>query len=264
MTRGRKTNPPKITKLEKNVTLKPPTENNDEGFRYANKIIGSKVRLKCKNNKQKDYANLIKEKEVVICSGPPGTGKSFVSISVAIELLQNTTNSFNKILIVTPAVEAEENLGFLPGDLKEKLAPFLASSIDIVDKILGEGTRLELEKHGFLGAEPLGFIRGKTIDNTLLIVEECQNMSPNQMKTLLTRIGSNSKYVISGDLDQSDRYKNIEQSGLYDAVKKHANIPEVGIFEFNINDIVRNPIISKLLRNYEDKTEEEDYLSKKD
>ena len=159
-------------------------------------------------------------------------------------------------------MEAEENLGFLPGDLKEKMAPFLASSIDIVDKILGKPTRIELEKSEDISAEPLGFIRGKTIDNAILIMEEAQNMSPSQMKTLLTRIGNNSKYVISGDLDQSDKYRNVEQSGLFDAIRKHTNIPEVGIFEFDENDIVRNPIISKFLMNYKDKSTEEEYPSK--
>ena len=159
-------------------------------------------------------------------------------------------------------MEAEENLGFLPGDLKEKMAPFLASSIDIVDKILGKSTRIELERTEDISAEPLGFIRGKTIDNAILIMEEAQNMSPSQMKTLLTRIGYNSKYVISGDMDQSDRYKRVEDSGLYDAIRKHTNIAEVGIFEFDENDIVRNPIISKILMNYKDKSPEEEYPSK--
>jgi len=261
MTRSRKTNPPKMVKSGQTKS----TKNNDkvEKLTSANKIIGNKVRLKCKNLKQKEYANLIKEKEVVICSGPAGTGKSYVSIAIAIELLQNTSNSYNRILIVKPAVEAEENLGFLPGDLKEKMAPFLASSIDIVDKILGKSTRIELEKSEDISAEPLGFIRGKTIDNAILIMEEAQNMSPSQMKTLLTRIGYNSKYVISGDLDQSDKYKNnVEQSGLFDAIRKHTNIAEVGIFEFYENDIVRNPIISKILMNYKDKSPEEEYPSK--
>lgn len=225
----------------------------------ANKIIGNKVRLKCKNEKQKEFANLIKEKEVVICAGPAGTGKSYVSIAIAIELLQNTSNSYNKILIIKPAIEAEENLGFLPGDLKEKMAPFLASSIDIVDKILGKVTRIELEKTEDIKAEPLGFIRGKTIDNAILIMEEAQNMSPSQMKTLLTRIGYNSKYIISGDLDQSDKYRNVKQSGLYDAMNKHRGVSEIGFFEFTEADIVRNPLITKILMNYKDIEEEEEY-----
>ena len=259
MARGRKTNPPKVVKSGQTKS----TKDKGEKLTTANKIIGNKVRLKCKNVKQKDYANLIKEKEIVICSGPAGTGKSYVSIAVAIELLQNTSNSYNKILIVKPLVEAEEHVGFLPGDLSEKMQPHLASSIDIVDKILGKVTRIELEKSEDLGLEALGFIRGKTIDNAILIVEEAQNMSPSQMKTLLTRIGYNSKYIISGDLDQSDKYRNIEQSGLFDAMRKHSNIPEIGLFEFDINDIVRNPIITRILMNYKEEDNEEEYPPKK-
>lgn len=229
----------------------------------ANQIIGSKVRLKCKTAKQKEYSKTIKENEVVICSGPAGVGKSYVAIAVAIELLQNVDNSYKQILIIKPAVEAEENLGFLPGDLKDKLAPYLASSIDIVDKILGKTTRIKLEDSEDIRAEPLGFIRGKTIDNAVVIIEEAQNMSPSQMKTLLTRIGYGSKYLISGDLDQSDKYSKVEQSGLYDAMMKHNNVEGVALFEFELQDIVRNPIIGKILANYDKPEPNDEYNPKK-
>jgi phosphate starvation-inducible protein PhoH and related proteins len=216
-----------------------------------NSVLTKKYRLKYKNVRQREFSELIREKEIIICAGPAGTGKSYISIATAIELLQDSPNSYNKIIIVKPAVEAEENLGFLPGDLKEKMAPYLASSIDIVDKILGKPKRVELENCELLVVEPLGFIRGKSIDNSILIMEEAQNMSPSQMKTLLTRIGYNSKYIISGDMDQSDKYDRVEQSGLYDAMGRHSKISEMGFFEFNENDIVRNPLITKILSNYE-------------
>lgn len=215
-----------------------------------NSVLTKKYRLKYKNVKQREFSDLIKEKEIIICSGPAGTGKSYISIATAIELLQDSPNSYNKLIIVKPAVESEENLGFLPGDLKEKMAPYLASSIDIVDKIIGKSKRIELENSEILLVEPLGFIRGKTIDNSILIMEEAQNMSPSQMKTLLTRIGYNSKYVISGDMDQSDKYDRIERTGLYDAMIRHNNIGEIGFFEFDENDIVRNPLITKIVNNY--------------
>jgi len=216
----------------------------------VNEILPTKVRLKCKNVKQKEYATLIREKEIVFCSGPAGVGKSYVAMAVALQLIQNTSNSFNRILIVKPAVEAEESLGFLPGDLKEKMAPYMASSIDIVDKIIGKDNRFKLEECEDLMVEPLGFIRGKSIDNAVLLMEEAQNMSPSQMKTLLTRIGYNSKYIISGDMDQSDKYRRIEQTGLYDAIHRHKNIEEIGFFEFDEGDIVRNPLITKIINNY--------------
>jgi len=218
--------------------------------RSVNQILPRKVSLKCKNPKQKEFANLIRKKEITFCAGPAGVGKSYVAIAVALQLLQDSNNSYNKILIVKPAIEAEENLGFLPGDLKEKMAPYMASSIDIVDKIIGKENRLQLEESEELMVEPLGFIRGKSIDNSVLLMEEAQNMSPSQMKTLLTRIGYNSKYVVSGDMDQSDKYRDSRQSGLYDAMNRHNNISEIGFFEFDENDIVRNPLITKIVNNY--------------
>ena len=190
----------------------------------------------------------INEKEIVIAAGPAGVGKSYVTIARAIELLKSKNNTFSKIIVCTPAVEAEEKLGFLPGDMREKMDPYLASSMDIFDKLIGKANRMKLEELELLQVQALAYIRGKSIDNTILILEEAQNMSPSQMKTLLT--GNNSKFIISGDLDQSDRYKNANQSGLYDALMKHRNVPDIGFIEFNIDEIVRNKVISKILANY--------------
>jgi phosphate starvation-inducible PhoH-like protein len=215
-----------------------------------NKILPNKHRLKCKNSKQKDFANLITAKEIVIAAGPAGVGKSYVAIARALELLQNKTNSYDKIVISTPAIEAGEKHGFLPGDMKEKMEPHVASSIDILDKIMGKSNRIKLQEQEIVIVEPLAFIRGKTIDNSILVMEEVQNMSPEQVKTLLTRIGSSTKFILSGDLDQSDRYRNVKDSGLYDVMHRHRNIPEIGFFEFDVEDIVRNPIITKILKNY--------------
>ena len=207
-------------------------------------------RLKCKNRKQKEFANLINKHEIIIASGPAGTGKSYISIAKAIELVQNQESPYKKIIISKPAVEAGEKHGFMPGDMKEKMEPYVASSVDIIDKILGKSTREKLVENGIVQIEALAFIRGKTVDNTILIMEEAQNMSPNQVKTLLTRIGENSKFIISGDIDQSDKYRDVTHSGLYDVMNRHRNIKEIGFFEFGVEDIVRNPIISKILKNY--------------
>ena len=215
-----------------------------------NLILHMREEFKCKNKSQKDLINLINEKEIVIAAGPAGVGKSYITIARAIELLRSNKNTFSKIIISTPAVEAEEKQGFLPGDIREKMDPYLASSLDIFDKLIGKSNRLKLEELGILELQALAYIRGKSIDNSILIMEEAQNMSPNQMKTLLTRIGDNSKFIISGDLDQSDRYRNATQSGLYDALQKHKNISEIGFIEFNNEDIVRNKVISKILSNY--------------
>lgn len=216
----------------------------------VNEILPIKYRLKCKNHKQKEFSNLITDKEIVIATGPAGVGKSYIAIARAFELIQNTSNQYKHIILINPAVEAEEKYGFMPGTLREKLDPFVGSSIDIIDKIIGIDKRIKLEEEGIIIVGALGFLRGKTIDNAILVMEEAQNMSPNQMKTLLTRIGTNSKFIISGDLDQSDRYSDYKQTGLYDAVNRHKNIDQFGFMVFDESDIVRNPLITLILNNY--------------
>jgi phosphate starvation-inducible PhoH-like protein len=134
--------------------------------------------------------------------------------------------------------------------MREKMDPYLSSSLDIFDKLIGKTNRLKLEEIGVLEVQALAYIRGKSIDNTILIMEEAQNMSPAQMKTLLTRIGEHSKFIISGDLDQSDKYRDYTKSGLYDAMTRHKNITDIGFVVFSDADIVRNPIIKKIIANY--------------
>ena len=224
--------------------------NENEFGSPASKILNDKFRLKCKNEAKKEFVRIITDYEIVIAAGPAGTGKSYLSIGRAIELLQNVSNPYNKIIICKPAVEAEEKIGFIPGTEREKLEPHIASSLDILDKMIGQYSRMRLEEKGVLIIQPLGFIRGKTLDNSIIIIEEAQNLSPNQCKTILTRIGNNSKLIISGDIDQSDKYKNLKETGLYDIITRHKNVPEIGFFEFSKADIVRNPIIGKILNNY--------------
>lgn len=227
-------------------------------------LINLKTNLKCKSATQKEFANLISEKEIIIAVGPAGTGKSYISVAKALELVKNPETKFNRIIISKPAVEAEEEHGFLPGDIRDKMDPFIASTIDIFDKIIGKANRIKMEELGYLEIKPLAYLRGVTIDNAVLLMEEAQNMSPNQMKTLLTRIGENSKYIISGDLDQSDRYKNYKQSGLYDAMR-HKNVEEIGFIEFKNTpeNIVRNKLISKILLNYPQEEIKEQEIVKK-
>jgi len=237
---------PQINQTRRTTTIGEPLAPRD----LVNEILPTKYRLKCKNYKQKEFSNLITDKEIVIATGPAGVGKSYVAIARAFELLQNTSNQYKHIILINPAVEAEEKYGFMPGTLREKLDPFVGSSIDIVDKLVGIEKRIKLEEEGIISVGALGFIRGKTIDNTILIMEEAQNMSPHQMKTLLTRIGANSKFIISGDLDQSDRYSDYKQCGLYDVVNRHKNIEQFGFMVFDESDIVRNPLITLILNNY--------------
>jgi phosphate starvation-inducible PhoH-like protein len=174
-------------------------------------------------------------------------------MKAAVDLLLDPANSYEKLVIVRPAVEAEEKLGSLPGNVEEKLDPYIFPSYYLLNKIIGKEAREKLKEAEIIEVFALAYMRGMNIDNTILIFEEAQNSTPNQMKLLLTRIGFNSKFFISGDLEQTDRYKDKTHSGLYDAIKKFKDLSDVGVFEFDTQDVVRNPLIGKILKRYEDK-----------
>lgn len=217
-------------------------------------LIGD-FRFQAKNENQNKFCKLIEEKEIVICSGPAGVGKSMLSVAKALELLKNSDNEYYKILICTPTVEsAGEKIGFLPGSLAEKLAPFNYSTIYLLEKILGKNKVEKLMAEGYVEIIGLGFLRGVNIDNSIVIAEEFQNANHLQVKTLLTRIGYNSKFIISGDLDQSDKFQKISDTGLHNAFHRLENkgINEIGFFRFEKSDIVRNKLIGKILDNYKD------------
>jgi len=205
-----------------------------------------------KNQHQKDFCKIIEDKEIIICSGPAGVGKSMLSIAKALELLKNKNNEFYKIIVCTPAVEADEHLGSLPGTIEEKLAPYTYSSIYLMKKLIGEEGVANMISRGYVEIMGLAYMRGINIDNAIVIAEEFQNATPRQVKTLLTRIGFNSKFIISGDLEQSDKFKKTEHTGLYDALKRLEGVPEIGIFKFDEKDIVRNKIISIILEKYKE------------
>jgi phosphate starvation-inducible PhoH-like protein len=217
-----------------------------------NKIINKNPKQKFLSESQKEYHEILKESEITICTGPAGVGKSYIAMKAAVELLMDQNNSYEKIIIVRPAVEAEEKLGALPGNLEEKLDPYIFPSYYLLNKIIGKEAREKLKENDIIEVFALAYMRGMNIDNSILIFEEAQNSTPNQMKLLLTRIGFNSKFFISGDLEQFDRHKDKTQTGLWDALKKFQNLDDVGTFEFNPEDVVRNPLISKLLKRYEE------------
>jgi phosphate starvation-inducible PhoH-like protein len=214
-------------------------------------IITKEPRKKFLSENQKVYYNLLQNNEITICSGPAGVGKSFIAMRAAVDLLLDENNSYEKLIIVRPAVEAEEKLGSLPGNLEEKLDPYIFPSYYLLNKIIGKESREKLKQHDVIEVFALAYMRGMNIDNSILIFEEAQNCTPSQMKLLLTRIGFNSKFFISGDVEQTDRYKDKTQSGLYDALNRFKDIENISVFEFGNEDVIRNPIISKILKKYE-------------
>jgi phosphate starvation-inducible PhoH-like protein len=217
-----------------------------------NLIIKRATKEKFLTENQKIYYDILKSNQITICSGPAGVGKSYIAMKAAVDLLADPTTPYEKLMIVRPAVEAEEKLGSLPGSLEEKLDPYISPSYYLLNKLIGKENRERMIQSDFIEVQALAYIRGWNIDNTILIFEEGQNSTPNQMKLLLTRIGFNSKFFISGDLEQTDRYKDKKQSGLWDAIAKFKDMDDIGVFEFNQNDIVRNPLITKILKRYEE------------
>jgi len=215
-------------------------------------IIKKKTKQKFLSESQRIYYDILTKNQITICSGPAGVGKSYISMKTAVDLLSDPTTPYEKIVIVRPAVEAEEKLGSLPGNVEEKLDPYIFPSYYLLNKIIGKEAREKLKEIDVVEVFALAYMRGMNIDNSILIFEEAQNSTPNQMKLLLTRIGFNSKFFISGDLEQFDRHKDKTQTGLWDALKKFRDMDDVGVFEFNPEDVVRNPLISKILEKYEE------------
>lgn len=213
--------------------------------------IIKKPKEKFLTQSQEEYWKILGENQITLCFGPAGVGKSYIAMKRAIDLLWDDDNKYEKIIIVRPAVEAEEKLGSLPGGLEEKLDPYIYPSYYLLNKIIGKEARERMKDEGYIEVAALAYMRGWNVDNTILVFEEAQNATPAQIKLLLTRIGFNSKFFLSGDLEQSDKFKDKTKTGLYDAKKRLENVRGIGIFEFGNEDIVRNPIISEILKRYE-------------
>jgi phosphate starvation-inducible protein PhoH and related proteins len=236
-------------KPQQNEDVPVPTSTKRE---IINQVVKKRQKGKFLTENQKIYSDTLLNNQITICSGPAGVGKSYIAMKTAVDLLLDDGNGYDKIIIVRPAVEAEEKLGALPGNVEEKLDPYIFPSYYLLNKIIGKEAREKLKDAEVIEVFALAYMRGMTIDNSILIFEEAQNATPKQMKLLLTRIGTNTKFFISGDIEQTDRYKDKKHSGLYDALTRFNGIPGVGIFEFGDKDGVRNPIITKILQRYDE------------
>ena len=201
-----------------------------------------------KNLSQKHYYNQLKEKDIIFAVGSAGTGKTYMAVAFAVNQLKK--NIIKKIIITRPAVEAGEKLGFLPGDLKEKVDPYLVPIYDAIYEFLGKETADKLIERGIIEIAPLAYMRGRTLDNAFIILDEAQNTTRNQMKMFLTRLGFNSKMVITGDVTQIDLpHKNM--SGLIEATKILKDEKEIAIIRFEKDDVMRHPLVSKIIEKYE-------------
>lgn len=204
--------------------------------------------IRVKNMGQKRYVEAIDKSDVVFGIGPAGTGKTFLAVVCAIAVFKK--GEVSRIILTRPAVEAGESLGFLPGDLKEKVDPYLRPIYDSLYAILGTNTTDRLMERGVIEVAPLAYMRGRTLDDAFVILDEAQNTTDAQMKMFLTRLGFNSKMVVNGDMTQVD-LPGRQHSGLIDARHILKNIDQIKFINFSANDVVRHPVVAKIITAYE-------------
>lgn len=204
--------------------------------------------IKPKTLGQKKYIESIKENTISFGVGPAGTGKTFLAVSMAVRAFRS--HEINKIILTRPAVEAGEKLGFLPGDLQTKVDPYLRPLYDALFEMLGAESFAKYQERGSIEVAPLAYMRGRTLDDAFVILDEAQNTSPEQMKMFLTRLGFNSKMVITGDVTQID-LPDPRKSGLIEAVKVLKNVNDIGINYFSEKDVVRHKLVQDIVKAYE-------------
>lgn len=216
--------------------------------------------IKPKTFGQKEYVDAIRQNMIVFGVGPAGTGKTYLAMAVAINAFKN--NEVNKIILTRPAIEAGEKLGFLPGDLQSKVDPYLRPLYDALFQIMGaESFNANMEK-GLIEVAPLAYMRGRTLDNAFIILDEAQNTTPAQMKMFLTRIGFGSKVVVTGDMTQKDLPRDTV-SGLEVAAKVLSKVDEIAFIKLTNKDVVRHPLVQKIVKAYEDYEESQAKAAKR-
>lgn len=212
--------------------------------------------IKAKTRNQKKLVRLSEDNDVVFAIGPAGTGKTYTAVALAVRALKS--KMVKKIILTRPAVEAGENLGFLPGDLKEKIDPYLRPLYDALDDMIPAEKFAQFVTNRIIEIAPLAFMRGRTLDNAFIILDEAQNATKTQLKMFLTRIGPSAKCIITGDLTQIDLPMN-QVSGLYRSIETLSEIPGIGIVYLNEEDVVRHPLVKSIIKAF-NKIDTEDHV----
>ena len=218
---------------------------------YSNTLLKDRAGrpIRVKNYSQRQYVQMIKNSDLTFGIGPAGTGKTYLAVVMAVAALKR--REVDRLILTRPAVEAGESLGFLPGDLKEKVDPYLRPIYDALNSILGAEHVERLIERGVIEIAPLAYMRGRTLDKAFVILDEAQNTTRAQMKMFLTRLGFGSKMIVNGDASQIDLPKGHSQSGLVDAENRLKGLPHIAFVNFDANDVVRHPVVSEIIRAYE-------------
>jgi phosphate starvation-inducible protein PhoH and related proteins len=204
--------------------------------------------IRAKTFKQRQYIDVLRKRDLIFSTGPAGTGKTFLAVVVAVQAL--LANQFEKLILTRPAVEAGEKLGFLPGDLQQKVNPYLRPLYDAINEFIDPEKVPNLMERGVIEVAPLAYMRGRTLNNAFVIVDEAQNTTPAQIKMVLTRLGFRSRMVITGDMTQTDLPIN-QQSGLAVALQVLKNVEGIAFCEFSQKDVVRHPLVQRIVAAYE-------------
>ncbi|HAG52384.1 MAG TPA: phosphate starvation-inducible protein PhoH [Alphaproteobacteria bacterium] len=229
---------------------------NEQTFNTNNKLIVTPlIKVAPRTPAQKEYIEKLRKNTVSFSVGPAGTGKTYLATALAVEKLMR--KEISKIVLTRPVVEAGENLGFLPGTLEEKIDPYLRPFFDAINEMIGAEKVQKLIEQSVIEIAPLAYMRGRTIKNSFMLLDEAQNTTTMQMKMFLTRLGENSQMVVTGDLSQIDLpYK--QKSGLQDAVDRLDNIDDITILKFTAKDVIRHELVSKIVQAYETEETKED------
>lgn len=204
--------------------------------------------IKPKTSNQKKFVEAVKENDIVFAIGPAGTGKTYIAVASAVKALKN--KEIKRIIITRPAVEAGENLGFLPGDLQEKIDPYLRPVYDALDDMIPSEKLKYYRENRIIEIAPLAYMRGRTLNNAFILLDEAQNTTPVQLKMFLTRLGQSSKLIINGDRTQVDLRAN-QKSGLDDAMEVLKNVKGIGFIELSHKDVVRHQIVKDIIKAYD-------------
>jgi phosphate starvation-inducible PhoH-like protein len=228
------------------------THREDE-LRDLQKDVLAKTRrgeeVRAKTFRQKQYIQALHKNDMIFCTGPAGTGKTFLAVVVAVQAL--LANQYEKLILTRPAVEAGEKLGFLPGDLQQKVNPYLRPLYDAINEFIDPEKVPSLMERGVIEVAPLAYMRGRTLNNAFVIVDEAQNTTTSQMKMVLTRLGFNSRMVITGDITQVDLPLH-QESGLTMAIKILRHVEGIAFCEFSQKDVVRHALVQRIVNAYEE------------